>query len=179
MSVQVRTRSWVILLLLPGFLIPPHTLPAQTRTPEVPVKVTTVDVRLDAESQFHGVVVNGQGARMPGEVVKLRRVGADAWSQERRTDAKGCFVFREVPAGTYQVETNQGVCLCRIWTHRAGPPAAADQLLFVNDNQVQRGQRPIREILYTDPLLMATIVAAAIAIPIAVNKSRDKESEGS
>ena len=95
------------------------------------------------------------------------------------TDQRGGFVFSNLAAGTYRLETKSGVYLCRIWTHAAAPPSAAPSLLVVNDAQIERGQRPMKEIFRSDPLLMAAIVAAAIAIPIAVHKSQDDSAEGS
>jgi hypothetical protein len=69
--------------------------------------------------------------------------------------------------------------MCRIWTTAAAPPRAAKQLLIVNDHLVQRGQRPIREMFHSDPILMTAIAVAAIAIPIAIHKSRDDSRTGS
>jgi len=179
MTAHGPKRRWTILMVLPGILFPGLRLCAESPSVTTSTPIKTVDVRLDPSGNFHGVVVNGQGARLHNEPITIRRVGRDQGEATVRTDRRGDFRFAELQAGTYQVVTTEGVCLCRLWTHAAAPPAAAEKLLVVSDAQLERGQRPIREILYRDPLLMATVIAAAIAIPIAVNKSRDKDAEGS
>jgi hypothetical protein len=148
-----------------------------------PARPHVPDVRLDRQGLFHGIVVDGQGQTVPATQVKLERVNqqqeAVTAPSIATTDARGGFVFRELSAGTYRLETSSGIFVCRIWTHKAAPPAAASSLLVVNDAQIERGQRPMQEIFRSDPLLMAAIVAAAIAIPIAVHKSQDDSPEGS
>jgi hypothetical protein len=116
---------------------------------------------------------------MDDVVVSVTRVDRTARPRQERTTPDGRFAVGDLQAGTYRLETSEGVCICRLWTSAAAPPAAAPSLLIVNDASVTRGQRPIRDLFHADPVLMATVVAAAIAIPIAVHKSRDDSSEGS
>lgn len=137
------------------------------------------DIRLDQRQQFHGVVVDGEGRALTDRVVQLRRTASQADAAVTRTDEHGRFQFSRVKAGTYQLETEQGVSLCRLWTFDAAPPAAAPSLLVVDDPLVERGQRPLGELFVMDPVLMATVVAAAVAIPVVIHKSRDDAPPGS
>jgi hypothetical protein len=178
MSARSRFHRLIVAVVIAGILNPALQLQA-----EPAVRTRVPDVRLDEQGQFHGVVLNGQGQAMPDTQVKLARVNqqqtAAANMATVTTDARGSFVIRDLPAGTYRLETSSGVFLCRLWTHAAAPPSSASSLCVVNDPQVVRGQRPMHEIFRSDPLLMAAIVAAAIAIPIAVHKSQDDSPEGS
>ncbi len=176
-----RNCRFIVAIAMMGVLTPTPLVHAET-PPLRPAASQIPDVRLDAQRRFHGVVVDGQGQVLTGAKVVLTRTGEQtkpAWSHETATDRHGRFQFESCSGGTYRLETSAGVYLCRLWTPNAAPPAAAPSLLVVNDNRVERGQRPIGEIFHSDPLLMATIVAAAIAIPIAVHKSRDDSPEGS
>jgi hypothetical protein len=67
------------------------------------------------------------------------------------------------------------VHLCRCWAAGTAPPAAQGEVLLVPIGLVERGQRPIGEIL-ANPILIGLIIAAAIALPIAVHNSKDDAS---
>ncbi len=136
------------------------------------------DVRLDAGGQLQGMVVDGQGHGLPEAQVVVSRVG-DSPRQVTKTDADGRFTVGNLKGGTYCLRVSEGTSLCRVWTPGAAPPSAAHSILVVNDRLIQRGQRPIRELFVSDPILVATLVTAAIAIPIAVHKSRDDTPPGS
>ncbi|MCA9148221.1 MAG: carboxypeptidase regulatory-like domain-containing protein [Planctomycetales bacterium] len=177
MSMQVINRR-VVLLLLVSWLhasvvtaVEPLAAKAQ--------KVPTIDIRLDSRGSMRGLVVDGQGRPQGAERVEIIRSGDKQPAQVLATNRTGKFMTEKLRAGSYRLVTSEGVCLCRLWTEQAAPPNAAASVLIVNDSQIERGQRPIEELFHSDPLLMATVVAAAIAIPVAVHKSRDNRSDGS
>jgi hypothetical protein len=183
MTARSTYRRWIVAITMTGLLNPGSGVQAQSPVPRRPA-ARVPDVRLDEQGRFQGVVVNGQGQPVAQAKLTLRRADprepqleAAGWTAT--TDARGRFLLEGIPAGTYRLETSAGVYLCRLWTSAAAPPAAAPALLVVNDPQIERGQRPIGEIFRADPLLMATVVAAAIAIPIVIHKSRDEAPEGS
>lgn len=149
-----------------------------SRSPEL-ARAKVHDVRLDTDQTFHGLVLNGQGKPVAEQVVILTREDANAQKWQVQTDKQGSFVVRGLSAGTYQLQTRQGISICRLWTSEAAPPKSASTLLVVDDPLVERGQRPISELFRVDPVLMATVVAAAIAIPIVIHKSRDDSGSGS
>ena len=160
------------------------TLPGEVLRGSEPERTAAVvdpqipDVQLDAAGQLHGVVVDGQGHPMPETRVMLSRVG-EVPNRVSMTDAKGQFRLAALKGGAYQLHTSEGVCVCRAWTAKAAPPGAARSLLVVNDRLVERGQRPVRDLFTSDPVLVATLVAAVIAIPIAIHKSQDDAPPGS
>lgn len=168
-------RCIVALAITP--LLGPNALPAAE--PVARSEVEVVDVRLDRQGRLLGLIVDGQGKPQSDVSVSLTPVGTSEPHRELHCDENGQFAFTAVKAGTYRLQTTEGVCVCRLWTHPAAPPKAPSRLLIVNDSRIERGQRPIREMFSSDPILMATVVAAAIAIPVAVHKARDDGPDGS
>jgi hypothetical protein len=67
---------------------------------------------------------------------------------------------------------------CRAWTHAAAPPAATDQLTVVDGPPLIRGQQPFSAV-FTNPLFIGLVIAAAIAIPIAVHNAQHDHPSGS
>jgi hypothetical protein len=177
MSLTKLFRPVAVTLAVTGMLLPVE----ETRSQEAascPTTPTVHDIRLDDQGSLHGVVVNAQGQTQP----KTRITLVDLQRGKRRANATsrdGKFVFQRLAGGTYHLKTAHGVCHCRVWTAAAAPPTAKAQILIVDDALVQRGQRPVRELFTSDPLLMAVVVAAAVAIPIAVHQSRDDDAPGS
>ena len=173
-----RIRAAMICGAVAGLIWPGNGLSAGELLPATTARVGHLpDVRLDASGTLHGVVVDAQGHGLPESVVILSRV-ADGQTWKVRTNDEGQFVA-VVPGGTFRLQTSEGISACRVWTSESAPPRTADRILVVNDRMVQRGQRPIRELFTSDPIFIATLVAAAIAIPIAVHKSRDDSPSGS
>jgi len=134
-----------------------------------------LDVKLDAKRGLHGELRDAQGKLMPKTDVTL-------WQQKQlkqRTlsDAQGRFRFTEVRGGIYQIATPEAAITCRAWTAQAAPPHARESLLIVTNIYSARGQQPINEVFCYNPFLMGTIIAAAIAIPIAIHDSGDGNFE--
>lgn len=170
-------RQYPMMLVMIAVLNP---LPVMGAPPVEHRSKSVIDIRIDPRGRLQGTVVNPQGQRQSQTVVALLREGSES-SVARRvaTDANGQFAFTTVTPGTYRLQTDEGVVRCRLWSSAAAPPSAAARVLLVNDASLVRGQRPIRELFFSDPLLISVVVAAAIAIPVAVHKSRDDAPEGS
>lgn len=140
----------------------------------------TIDIRLDDDGRMTGQVVNGAGQPLPAAKLRMDRLAPrPSESFEVEVGENGIFKTAALSAGTYRLHTANGVICCRCWSSKAAPPQAASGLLVVDDAQVARGQRPIGELFRTEPLLIAAVITAAVAIPIAVHKSRDDAPEGS
>lgn len=129
------------------------------------------DVALGSGGRMTGQLVSAEGQPQANQVVIVQRPGVHA--QQVRTDAKGRFSLEGVSGGVYQVATVDSSTLCRCWVENTAPPGATNDLLIVAGQGVQRGQRPIGELLFSGPVLVALVIAAAIAIPIAVHNSQD------
>ncbi len=90
------------------------------------------------------------------------------------TDELGEFVIEVPRGGTYLVVTGQTVVLVRAWTGTAAPPKCATRLHLTQSKITVRGQTPVGGGI--DPLLGVLLIggiAAAIAIPLAINANDD------
>lgn len=143
----------------------------------------TVDVSLAADGVLRGYVVNAQGVPRPEVEVHLTSPAGNVVATV--SDAKGRFGFRGLAGGSYQLETEYGVVLCRAWA-KAAPPRSAATLLLVHDAAVARGQwaappavngavSRMKRVM-TNPLAVATIVGAAVAIPVAIHNANQDDS---
>lgn len=148
-----------------GFLVPAPLL-AGSPTPAPAV----VDVALRDGGLLVGQVVNDQGTPVASVPVSIR-------SQDRelalaKTGKEGYFAFKGLRGGVYQLVADRGHGVYRVWSPGTAPPAAQEGALLVNSDQVVRGQSGggFRSFI-TNPLVIAGIVAAAIAIPVAIHNS--------
>lgn len=137
-------------------------------------KPLALDVKLDSQRGLSGEVRDTQG--------KLQaRANVQLWQRKQllqrvQADATGKFRFADVRGGFYRIQTAQSGVACRAWTAVAAPPAARESLLVVTNIYSARGQQPINEVFCYNPFVMGTIIAAAIAIPIAVHNSDDDDA---
>ena len=134
------------------------------------------DVELGADGTLIGQVVDAQGNPIAGEAVSLMQGGRVVVNA--KTSEAGYYTIQGLRGGLYHVSTKDSGQVCRLWTHKTAPPAAITQLLLVDGKQIQRGQRPIGDII-TNPLLVGLVIAAAVAIPLAVANADDDDPSGS
>jgi hypothetical protein len=106
-------------------------------------------------------------------------LGPDGPVATTTTDANGLLAVGGLRGATYRVVVAGSVAVLRAWAPGTAPPAAADPALIVVGDQVVRGQcppcrgrRPIGRLL-RNPWVIATLVGAAIAIPIATADDDD------
>jgi hypothetical protein len=123
---------------------------------------------------MHGQLVDVQGRGRANQIVVIQRPGGEP--RKTQTDKDGRFQLNGLTGGTYQIATLDSAAVCRCWTERTAPPAARQELLLVSGEGVQRGQYPFSDMLFSAPVLIALVIAAAIAIPIAVHNSQDDAS---
>lgn len=137
-----------------------------------------LDVTLDDGGSVRGEIRDAQGQLKPGTAVALWRGQNEV--QRVRADQHGAFRFVGLTGGMYRITTPDTTVHCRFWTAGHAPPASRQGLLIVTNEYSERGQQPINEVFCFNPFLMGTIIAAAIAIPIAVHESGDDDlSDGS
>ena len=149
-----------------GFLIPTPVVAATTASAPA-----VVNVALRDGGVLVGQVVTDQGTPQPSVPVSIR-------SQDRelaiaKTGQEGYFAFKGLRGGVYQLVTDRGHGVYRVWSPGTAPPAAQQGALLVDGDQVVRGQEGgggFRAFI-TNPLVIAGIVAAAVAIPVAIHNS--------
>jgi hypothetical protein len=129
------------------------------------------DIELSSGGRITGQFVDAQGQPKANQVVIAQRQHGQP--QQSRTDSDGRFVIDGASGGLYQIATADSIVLCRCWAEKTAPPGANRDLLIVSGDGVTRGQRPIGELLFSAPVLVALVIAAAIAIPIAIHNSQD------
>jgi len=134
------------------------------------------DVRVDKEGTLRGKLVDPSGQPLQDRVIALQRDQQVLGSV--KTNEQGEFVFPRVRGGVYQMRVKDRAVQCRVWPRNVAPPAARARLLIVTGDPVVRGQQPIGAI-FSNPLFIGAVLAAAIAIPIAVHNAQDDEPSGS
>lgn len=158
--------------------------------PQVPVKpqpaqpaVKTVDVALDVHGRLSGQVVNVEGQPQVKSVVSLTD---GKQTQKVITNQRGEFRLDNVATGSYRLQVGKQLKPCRVWKQAAAPPQANQGVMLIAGDQIVRGQTycgsPVaagyggfKEAM-THPLVVAGVVAAAIAIPVAIHNSDDDDN---
>ena len=91
-----------------------------------------------------------------------------------RTDSEGKFALTGVQAGVYQLQSGNVSGTYRVWAPQTAPPSASQGILLVAGQDVVRHQGILSHL--ANPYVLAAIVAAAIAIPLALD---DDDPSGS
>ena len=156
--------------------VPVKTVAAQ---PAALAKVAAAprDVVLQDQGVLNGRVVDARGLAMPHTPVSLQSGGKEVVRVV--SDESGKFQAAGLQGGVYQVASTGHQGVYRLWAPRTAPPAAAQGLSIVSQPvDVVRGQygpgpgNPFSSVgqwIAEHPIITAGAVAAAIAIPIALN----------
>jgi hypothetical protein len=127
------------------------------------------DIALADAGVFRGQVVDAQGqprAQLP--ILVARRGEPVAKAQ---TDQNGRFAVEGLTGGMYEVHTPVSTDIYRVWTNGTAPPSAMTEAMITPDENLVRGQARGGQALswLANPWVLAGIVAAAIAIPLALD----------
>jgi hypothetical protein len=160
-----------------GLLVPSRPIRAdESSRPSAPSRTTghrapeVSDVRLDENGSLKGIVIGPYGQSMPRQAVVLSLANREL--ARTASDKSGRFELPGLRGGVYQLSVGDSHHVYRVWQANAAPPISAAEVTLLAPGTVQRGQRPIGELFIFNPLVLGVIIAAAIAIPIAVNNSR-------
>jgi len=129
------------------------------------------DVALRSGGLLVGQVVDQQGVAKAGAPVSIRF--AEREVVHTTTDQNGVFAAQGLRGGQYQLVTDDGMSVCRLWAADTAPPAARPAALLVAGNTAVRGQwgpGPMGSWVgwvKAHPYITAGVVAGAIAIPLA------------
>ncbi len=127
------------------------------------------DVELDTQGSLHGVVVNAH--EVPIASVPIVVFRGDREVTRTLTDAHGRFSVAGLQGGSLRLAVGRGTSLLRAWAARTAPPGASHGVRIVLADDVVRGQTPLRDFLCSDCVIVAALVAAMIAVPIAIHNS--------
>lgn len=156
---------------------------------EVAPQVLPRDVALQQGGVLLGQVVDSQGGALINTPIVLFNGSKEI--ARVHTDRAGKFSVHGLKGGVYQVASTGQHGVYRLWAAQTAPPAAQLGLLLVSDNNFVRGQgcgcgvvdcggacgsgsrqSPMRKVgawLAEHPILTVGAIAAAIAIPLAVD----------
>lgn len=96
---------------------------------------------------------------------------------ELRTDADGRFAAEGLKPGVYQVVSHGGLTNYRVWEEDTAPAVAKRGVIHTVDPQVARGARNGGLLgVLANPLVLALIIAAAIAVPLALDDDDDHDA---
>ena len=135
---------------------------------------TIADIALQQDGILQGQLLAADGVPQAGVAVALRKDGRPVAASA--TNDAGLFVMSGVEAGMYELHTPAGRNIYRVWAPATAPPSAQEGILLVSGQQVVRGQfgtpNPWMQGLgstLANPWILGLIVAAAIAIPLAID----------
>lgn len=159
-----------------GMATPPTAFAADPAS-EIQRSYGGVDVALRPGGVLVGQVVDQQGATKANKVVSIQYANQEV--VRTTTDANGVFAAQGLRGGQYQILTDDGISVCRLWAADTAPPAARPAALVVADGTVVRGNwgyGPMHQWvgwMKSHPYITAGAIAAAIAIPLALADDDD------
>ncbi len=131
------------------------------------------DVTLHEGGVLLGQVVDAQGASLANTPVSLVSGGKEV--ARTQSDHTGKFTVSGLKGGVYQVASVNHQGTYRLWSPQTAPPAAGRGILLVSSEDIARGQGVggpfggVANWIAKHPIMTAGAVAAAIAIPIALD----------
>ena len=168
-------KAWAGCLACCGMLLPMPAIQAaatdQTTVsqPGMPAK-QVIDVELRGGGLLLGQVVGPAGKPLVGTRVSLRRLDREVATTV--TDPSGYFFARGLRGGTYEIIAGPTRQLYRLWAPGTAPPTAGPGALIVVGGHQVRGQTGPTGYWLSNPWVIAGIVAAAVAVPVAIHNNR-------
>jgi hypothetical protein len=170
MRSKMTLRGSLVALAMVSMLLPHRGLATEPVAENVKPSISIVDVALAEDGSLSGQVMDLQGVPVASTTVAVVRQGEVVATVQ--TDSQGRYSVSGLNTGLYQVVTEQGITVCRVWSAKAAPPSAQAEALVIDGTHTMRGVmggRPWGSIL-SNPWVLGGIVAAAIAIPLALDK---------
>ncbi len=178
-KVVVAALSCVGMLVSPGMV-------AASQVTAIAVAPAPQDVKLHEGGVLTGQVLNAQGAAVANSPVSVRSAGKEVVRVQ--TDQAGKFSIAGLQGGVHEVVTVESQGVYRLWAPHTAPPAAQQGLLLVSNGDLVRGQScgsgvgcgsgcgtgcgggsGIGAWVANHPIITAGAIAAAIAIPLALD----------
>ena len=190
MKLVKSLRMTAVWMACAGMLTPAAIFGSTPAEPTTPLRIS--DVALAAGNTLTGQLVDSQGQPLAQQAVYLQRNGQVV--AKVVTNEVGQFQAGQLQGGLYHVATSTTQGTYRVWADQTAPPAAATGVLLVDNGQVLRGQCadgcstagvpghvlgqggfPVAPGgggmlgFLANPWVIGAAVAAAIAIPLAVD----------
>jgi hypothetical protein len=170
-------------MCLPGSFVMGHELaPLQKpATAAAPTRMAIHDVALLPGGTLTGQILDAKMQPRRAAAIVIQSNGQSAATTT--TDANGVFAVTGLRGGVHQVVVDESIQNCRLWAPGTAPPHAASQLRFIpgQENLVrgQWGPPPSSNTLagwFTNPWVIAGVVAAAIAVPVVLHNLDDDDA---
>ena len=158
-------------LAVVGMVMPVSVVQAVER-PAVSAAAAS-DVALSRDGTLRGQLLSPQGHGLGGVHVLVSSGTRELGSTVTRAD--GRFELRGMKGGVLTLTAGQSQSTVRVWTATAAPPAARGDVLLVAGQSQVLGQWGGFKKVITNPWVIAGIVAAAVAIPVAIHNSNDDD----
>ncbi|MEM6328922.1 MAG: hypothetical protein AAF790_01605 [Planctomycetota bacterium] len=182
MPESVRRSRFLTTLLVAALASPAFgQAPAGGQTRPGPLVSPPGDVVLIEGGLLYGQVRGVNAQPTAGAAVRLYTAAGKA--VDGRANNRGEFAFRRVGPGVYYLQSGQAVELVRVWPADAAPPAAKAGVLLIGETSTVRAQyAPPSKLnmlvqrtkrVMSNPVAVAGVVAAAVAIPVAVHNADD------
>jgi hypothetical protein len=168
-----RLGAKLAVLAVIGMVLPQWGFASESAATKATPAFDIIDVTLREDGSLRGQVLDSQGiAVAAADVVVVHQGKVVATVQ---TDQDGRYVATGLKTGVYQIVTEKGITVCRLWSPAAAPPSSQAEALIVNGEQVIRGSLGGRSLgsWLSNPWVLGAIVAAAIAIPLALDDKKD------
>ncbi|MCR9198662.1 MAG: carboxypeptidase-like regulatory domain-containing protein [Planctomycetaceae bacterium] len=175
----MRTHlTWMLVAILVA-------APQTTMAVEQTERVSLSNIELTTAGTLQGLLVTADGRPIAGESVRIH-AQSDLKSVQHQvtTDRNGRFQVSGLRTGTLVVSVQDKSYACRVWSAGIAPPNAVKTAAFVTGERVVRGQDGrrfgIMDRIYSlstrQKVCLGLIVAAAVAIPIALDDDNDNAS---
>lgn len=175
----MRTHmTWMLSAMLVA--APQLTAAAEQKQP-VPLS----NIELTSEGTLQGLLVAADGRPLAGESIRIHAQNdLSAVQRQITTDRNGRFQVPGLRTGTLVVSVKDDSYACRVWAAGIAPPNAVRTAAFVTGDRIVRGQdnrgfgimNRIRSLSTRQKVCLGLIVAAAVAIPIALDDDDDNAS---
>lgn len=165
-------RAAVVALTCLGVVIPRGAIASSPVVVDgVPVSQVVEDLELQGDLLIGGLV-DASGRGVEDAPIVIGQDGKPV--AQLRTDAEGRFAAKGLKPGVYQVVSHGKASTHRVWEEGRAPAQAKRGVIHSVDPQVARGASHGGLLgILANPLFLALIIAAAIAIPLALDDDDD------
>lgn len=133
---------------------------------------------LDANGSLNGAIVDVNGQPVEGAIVVIGQQTEHVATV--KTNERGEYSYNGLTPGVYQVASFAGLRTFRVWNAGTEPQDAVKGAIDATDSKTFRGQCDERGgdeglclRLLKSPLVWTAVIAAAIAIPLALDDDDD------